>query len=543
MAAEAGMAGAWRRHLAPGVDLQRALAGLTRGSLPEALGAAAASAPERLALEIDGEAVTHGELDRRAALVGGWLQARGIRPGERVLLSSASSVRLVACYLGALRTGAVAVLASPALTALELRHLVRDAAVRAAFVSEAPRRALGEVAADTPSLETVVPIGGDGGGRGGRGGHGGHGGDGGDGFLDALAHSEPLGARPLDPDAPALLAYTSGTTGTPKGVPLTHANLLASIRAVMLAWRWSAGDVLVHALPLAHQHGLGGLHAALLAGARAALLSRFEPRRLAALAAATRATVLFAVPTMYERLLTVPEAELAPLRRLRLAVSGSAPLSAELATRAGRALGQLPLERYGTTESGLDVSNLYWARRPGAVGFALPGVELRIADRHGAALEDGRDGEVLVRGPQVFSGYLGLPEATAEAFHGGGWFRTGDVGRIDPDSGHLVLSGRIKEVIITGGLNVYPREVEQALEQHPTVAEAAVAGLPSERWGEQVTAWVVPVPGATIEVADLLAHARGRLAPYKCPKQVRVVAGLPRNSMGKLMRRRLAGLL
>ena len=526
------MAGAWRRHLAPGVDLQRALAGLTRGSLPEALAAAAAGAPGRPALEIDGEAVSRGELDRRAARIGGWLRARGIRPGERVLISSPSSVRLVACYLGVLRAGAVAVLASPALTAPELRHLVRDAAARAAFVSEAPRHALGEVAADTPSLETVVPIG-DGDGDLGDGGHG---------YLDVLEGGEPLAARPLDPDAPALLAYTSGTTGTPKGVPLTHANLLASIRAAMLAWRWSADDALVHALPLAHQHGLGGLHAALLSGARVVLLSRFEPRRLAALAAATRATVLFAVPTMYERLLTVPEAELAPLRGLRLAVSGSAPLEAELATRVGSVLGQPPLERYGTTESGLDVSNLYSARRPGAVGFALPGVELRIADRHGETLADGRDGEVLVRGPQVFSGYLGMPEATAEAFHQGGWFRTGDVGRIDSDAGHLVLSGRIKEVIITGGLNVYPREVEQALEQHPSVAEAGVAGLPSERWGEQVTAWVVPAPGATIEVADLLAHARARLAPYKCPKQVLVVAGLPRNSMGKLMRRKLTGL-
>jgi len=507
--------------LEPGADLQSALASLTRGSLPEALGAIAATAPERPAVEIDGEAATHGELDRQAARIGGWLRARGIHPGESVLIASESSVRLVACYLGVLRVGAVAVLASPALTAPELRHLVRDASARAAFVTEAPDRALGEVAADTPSLESVVPIGDRS-------------------HTDAIAHTEPLAARPLDPDAPALLAYTSGTTGIPKGVLLTHANLLASIRAAMLAWRWSADDVLVHALPLTHQHGLGGLHATLLAGARAALLSRFEPRRLAGLAAARRATVLLGVPTMYERLLSVPDGELAPLRELRLAVCGSAPLSAELADRVGGILGQVPLERYGTTESGLDVSNLYGRRRPGTVGFALPAVKLRIGDEHGAALADGREGEVLVRGPQVFSGYLGMAEATAEAFHHGGWFRTGDVGRIDPDLGHLVLSGRIKEVIITGGLNVYPREVELALEQHPSVAEAAVAGLPSKQWGQQVTAWVVPVSGATIEVTDLLAHARARLAAYKCPKQVLVVGGLPRNSVGKLVRRQLA---
>ncbi len=195
-------------------------------------------------------------------------------------------------------------------------------------------------------------------------------------------------------------------------------------------------------------------------------------------------------------------------------------------------MGVPPLERYGSTESGLDVSNVIDGPRiPGTVGLPLPGVELRIADESG---DDAPEGEILLRGPQVFTGYWNRPEATREAFHPGGWFRTGDLGRLDPDTGYLRITGRKKELIITGGLNVYPREVELALERHPRIAEAAVAGLPSPRWGEQVTAWVVPT--GPVDSDDLRAHCRKLLAAYKCPKQVFVVDSLPRNSMGKLRR-------
>jgi malonyl-CoA/methylmalonyl-CoA synthetase len=202
------------------------------------------------------------------------------------------------------------------------------------------------------------------------------------------------------------------------------------------------------------------------------------------------------------------------------------------------AIGQIPLERYGTTESGLDVSNpIDGPRVPGIVGLPLPGVELRICDGEG---RDAPEGEIVLRGPQVFGGYWNRPEATREAFHPGGWFRTGDVGRIDPGTGHLVISGRLKELIISGGLNVYPREVELALEKHPAVAEAAVAGVPSSRWGEEVTAWVVLAPDAADVAADaLIAFARTGLAPYKCPKRIFFVDALPRNAMGKIVRREL----
>jgi malonyl-CoA/methylmalonyl-CoA synthetase len=230
---------------------------------------------------------------------------------------------------------------------------------------------------------------------------------------------------------------------------------------------------------------------------------------------------------------TVAGAPLLP--GLRLAVCGSAPLSPALAARLSRLLGRLPLIRYGTTETGLDVSNPVDAPRPDTVGLPLPGVECRIWSA-GREAPPGTDGEIQLRGPQVFAGYWHDAGATAEAFTADGWFRTGDLGAIDPACGHLAIRGRIKELIISGGMNVYPREVEIALEQHPSVAEAAVAALPHPRWGEQVTAWIVPRPGAAVSEAELVAHARTLLVAYKCPKQVFALPALPRNQMGKLNR-------
>jgi malonyl-CoA/methylmalonyl-CoA synthetase len=225
----------------------------------------------------------------------------------------------------------------------------------------------------------------------------------------------------------------------------------------------------------------------------------------------------------------------ADLASLRLLVSGSAPLSPALAERVEALAGQPPLERYGLTESGLDVSNPYdGERRAGLVGVPLPGVELAVASQSGDVLAAGEDGEIVLRGPQVFAGYRGAG-AAPEAFHPGGWFRTGDLGRIDPGDGSLQITGRLKELIISGGMNVYPREVELALEEHPDVSRAAVVGAPSERWGEEVVAAVVPAGHGAPSDQELLEFARGRLAPFKCPKRVVIVEELPTNSLGKVV--------
>jgi acyl-CoA synthetase (AMP-forming)/AMP-acid ligase II len=315
-----------------------------------------------------------------------------------------------------------------------------------------------------------------------------------------------------------------------------------SIRAAMAAWRWQADDVLVHALPLYHQHGLGGVHAALISGGTVHIRSKFSADALVQAAAGTRASVLFAVPTIYQALADSPAALAGGLRGLRLAVCGSAPLSPSLAGRLPAVLGRLPLVRYGTTESGLNVSNPVADPRGDTIGVPLPGMLVRIGTGDGLA-DPGADGEIQLRGPHVFSGYWGDTAGNqAAAFTPDGWFRTGDIGTLDPATGHLVIRGRAKEMIISGGLNVYPREVEIALERHPSVAEAAVAGVPDERWGERVTAWVVLRDGHEFDDAALIAHARTLLAAYKCPKRVFRLAALPRNQLGKIVRSALAGL-
>ena len=490
---------AWSRHLGREAEPGALRAELTEGTLPEAFQATAREHPERMAFTVGGEAITHRELDERAARVGGWLRANGVARGDRVLVAGRSSVGLVAAYLGILRAGAAMVPADPGATAAEFEHLVADAGVVAALADPGPLERLQASPSATLGKE-----------------------------LDA----EPLALEPGAGDDLAMVAYTSGTTGRPKGVPLTHANLLASLRGAMLAWRWSRDDVLVHALPLSHQHGLSGVQMGLLSGSAAVLMDRFDPERLCAAIAESGATVVFAVPAMYERLLAWDGLGTTDLSGVRLWVSGSAPLSPSLAERAAEALGQLPLERYGSTEAGLCVSNLYEGpRRAGTVGLPLPGLEVALAEQ---------GDEILLRGPQVFSGYWRNDEATRDAFAGDGWFRTGDVGRLDED-GALRITGRIKEMILSGGLNVYPREVEVALEEHPAVHQAAVVGRPSERWGEEVVAFVVP-DGDGPDTDALLAHARERLSAYKCPKQVLFLDALPAGSTGKVRRAELVEL-
>ena len=494
--------GGWRTHL-PGVtDVPDYVARLGDESLPALAAASASAGPDRVAVTVDGEPVTHAELDEASGRVAAWL-ARRVRPGDRVLLAAGSSIGFVRCYLGALRAGAVVVLANPGYTAAELGHLVADSGAVLAFADREPaRRLAGLETADVRELPPDV---------------------------------RPATAVAARPDQVALLAYTSGTTGRPKGVPLTHRQLTVSVRAAMAAWRWQADDVLVHALPLYHQHGLGGVHAALIAGGTVHIRSKFSAESLVQAAARTGASVLFAVPTIYQALADSPAALAGGLRGLRLAVCGSAPLSPSLAARLPAVLGRLPLVRYGTTESGLNVSNPVDDPRGDTLGVPLPGVLVRIRAADGAA-DPGADGEIQLRGPHVFSGYWHDQAATRDAFTADGWFRTGDIGAVDPAAGHLVIRGRTKEMIITGGLNVYPREVEIALEGHPSVAEAAVAGVPDERWGEQVTAWVVLRDGHEFDEAALVAHARTLLAGYKCPKRVFRRAELPRNQLGKILR-------
>ena len=502
----------WAEHLGVDpADLDPAAVGerLARGTIPEVLERAARTHPAST-LSVDGVQVTLAELHDSACRSATVLASHGISPGSRVVLSAGSSLDLVTVYLAALQLGGTAVLANPTYTVEETRTILARAGASLLVTNSQELRAIEGVR--TVSLPDVI---------------------------EQARTAPPHPDAAARSDSVALLAFTSGTTGSPKAVPLTHGHLLSSIRAAMWSWRWTPSDTLVHALPLYHQHGLSGVHATLLAGSSAAILSRFSPADLIETVDREQATVLFGVPSIHRRLLELPARQLEPLRRLRLVTSGSAPLPVSLAQHFTAATGVVLLERYGLTESGLNLSNSYDAERvPGLVGTPLPGVEVELADERGNLAPPGAEGEVVLRGPQVFAGYLDDPGATAAAFWPGGWFRTGDLGHCD-SGGRIRITGRLKDLVITGGMNVSPAEVEAVVEQLPEVREAAVAGLPSDRWGEELAVWVVARDAGPIDAERIISHCRQYLAPYKCPKRVFQTTALPRNPMGKIVRSRL----
>jgi malonyl-CoA/methylmalonyl-CoA synthetase len=485
----------WSRHLPRDVDRDSVdlLAGV---SLPAAWAANWRTAPDReVVCDVDGAWVTGGELLDRTGVVAGRLWGAGLRPGDRVVVSGAPSVALVVAHAAALRMGLVVVPVNAEYSEREIEAIVADARPMAAVVDRPEMaewmRALG--VAVVTGIDVDLP-------------------DGPPPLLDAVT-----------PEDPALLPYTSGTTGRPKGAMLSHGNLLAPAEAIPLAWRWTAEDRLILCLPLFHMHGLGvGVHGTLLAGASAILQRRFDVESVLS-AAESGATMFFGVPTMYARLAEARGAE--RLGALRLCVSGSAPLSPEMHRRIEERCGQRILERYGMTETVMLVSNPYEGeRRAGAVGFPFPGVELRLAPDND---------EIEVRGPNVFAGYFERPDATAESFTDDGWFRTGDIGAVD-DDGYVSIVGRAKELIISGGYNVYPREIEDLLREQPDVVDAAVVGTPSEEWGEVVTAYLEGP--AELDADAAVAHAAADLAPYKKPRIVHRIDALPRNAMGKVVR-------
>ena len=418
------------------------------------------------------------QFEERTRIAAQRLVAAGVAPGDRVLLSCAPSAATVVAYVAILRAGATVVPANPDYTRAELDHIEQLAA---------PVLRIDDSSVDLAGLPPA----------------------------QTSAEIDRAGG-----DDVAMLAFTSGTTGRPKAAMLQHRHLLAGARAVVEAWEWSAQDVLLHALPMFHMHGLGvGVHGALCAGAGLHVLPRFDPASVAEHAVGT--TMFFGVPTMYSRL--ADAAALPALSGQRLLVSGSAPLPADLFHVIAAQSGQPPLERYGMTETVMLAGNpLHGERRAGTVGVPMPRVELRL---------DG-DGVIEARGPSVFAGYLGVDPI--ETFTADGWFATGDIGSIDED-GYLSLVGRASELIISGGYNVYPREVEDVLRAHPGVRDVAVVGRPSREWGEEVTAVIV----GDVDAERLRELAAASLAPYKRPKAYEFTDVLPRNAMGKVDRARL----
>ncbi len=523
----------WHRHLPAGwsagdVDLSAG------GTLPAVWLDRWSSDPQRPVVWDASEGwVTGAQLLERAQEVAQRLVGVGIVAGDRVLMSGPSSTRLVAAHVALLGIGAVVVPLNGAYRADEVRNVVTDCRPAAALIEDVGSPAEWEQWI-TSADPTVLTDRFDAAGLGDIGGEGSAAGDLAAGNLDVAEQ-----ARLRTSAEPALIGYTSGTTGRPKGAVLNHANLLASVRALELAWRWTTDDVLVLALPLFHMHGLGvGLHGTLAVGARAVLQPSFEPDAVFDAIREHRATMFFGVPTMYSRLVASTRA--AELSALRLCVSGSAPMPAELHDAVREASGQHVIERYGMTETVMLVSNPHdEPRRAGTVGFPLPGVEVRLdALDAGDGEHDPMAGagatEILVRGPNVFSGYWERPDDNAASFDDG-WFRTGDLGVWD--DGYLRIVGRAKELIICGGFNVYPREVEEAIAEHPDVIECAVGGEPDPEWGEVVVAYVVAE--RDFDDDELKEYVGERLAYFKRPRRTYRIAALPRNALGKLLRHEL----
>ncbi|MFJ3903741.1 long-chain fatty acid--CoA ligase [Streptomyces sp. NPDC090025] len=458
--------------------------------------------PGRPAITLDGTVLSYADLDRETGRAAAHLTAAGVGPGDRVVLALPNVPAFAVLYFGILRVGAVAVPMNPLLKDREREHIRTDSG--AVLVLDADRD-----------------------------------------WTVELAGHEPLGlVVDRAPDDTAVIVYTSGTTGTPKGAELTHGNLVSNVQATHSSLlRLSEQDVVFGGLPLFHSFGQTcALNAAVAAGSCLALLPRFDPARALAMLLQDGITVFEGVPTMYAALLNHPDRGAAHHGTLRLAVSGGAALPVEVLHAFEKEFGAPLLEGYGLTETSpvASFNRPEGPRRAGTVGLPIEGVRMRVQNADGAELPDGEIGEVAVSGHNIMKGYWNRPEDTAAVIQDG-WFRTGDLGVRD-DDGLFRIVGRTKEMIIRGGFNVYPREIEEVLHEHPAVAEAAVIGAPHPELGEEVAAVVALRPGheGTVTADELREFVKARVAPYKYPRLVRLTDALPKGPTGKILKREIA---
>ena len=473
----------------------------------------------RIALEEPGGARwSFADLTAAAGRMANALVARGVTPGDRVAVQVEKSTANLVLYLASLRAGAVYLPLNTAYTLAEVGYFVGDAEPALIVCDPSARVGMQALAASSGArVETLDAAG--------------------QGSLADFAASQEAAFEtvPRADEDLAAIVYTSGTTGRSKGAMLTHANLASNARTLVEAWRFTSEDVLIHALPIYHVHGLFvGINVLLMAGGTMIFLPKFDAGEIVGLM--PRASALMGVPTFYTRLLRHAGLNPEAVRSMRLFVSGSAPLLAETHGEWRSRTGHAILERYGMTETGMNVSNPYDGERlAGTVGLPLPGVEVRIVDPEtGEPVPEGEIGMIEVRGPNVFKGYWRMPEKTAQEFRDG-FFVTGDLGTIGPE-GYVSIVGRGKDLIITGGLNVYPIEVEEKIDALPGVVESAVVGLPHPDFGEAVTAVVATGGGAAPGESEVLRALEGELAAFKRPKRVIFVDELPRNTMGKVQK-------
>ncbi|UQR63868.1 malonyl-CoA synthase [Bradyrhizobium sp. C-145] len=476
--------------------------------------------PKRLAIEThDGARISYGDLIARAGQMANVLVARGVKPGDRVAVQVEKSVANIVLYLATVRAGAVYLPLNTAYTLNELDYFIGDAEPSLVVCDPSKAEGLAPIAAKVKAkVETLGP-------------------DGKGSLTDAADKaSGEFATVPRTSDDLAAILYTSGTTGRSKGAMLTHDNLASNSLSLVDYWRFTDKDVLIHALPIYHTHGLFvATNVTLFARASMIFLPKLDPDLIIKLM--SRATVLMGVPTFYTRLLQNPALSRETTKHMRLFISGSAPLLADTHREWSARTGHAVLERYGMTETNMNTSNPYDGERvPGAVGFPLPGVSVRVTDPEtGKELPREEIGMIEVKGPNVFKGYWRMPEKTKAEFRPDGFFITGDLGKID-DKGYVHILGRGKDLVISGGFNVYPKEIESEIDAMLGVVESAVIGVPHADFGEGVTAVLVRQPGASIDEPAVLKGLEGRLAKFKMPKRVLVVDELPRNTMGKVQK-------
>jgi malonyl-CoA/methylmalonyl-CoA synthetase len=467
----------------------------------------------------DDSRLSYADVEAASARFANVLIAAGVQAGDRVAVQAEKSIEMLMLYLGCLRAGAIFLPLNPAYTAGELAYFLADAEP-VLFVCDPKRHKEAEALAAAQGSVRVETLGGAG-----------------EGTLNALAAAAPPDFETVScaDDGLAAILYTSGTTGRSKGAMLSHANLASNALTLVGFWRFTGDDVLLHALPIFHTHGLFvGTNVTLASGASMIFQPRFDAHDV--IAALSRATVMMGVPTFYIRLLGAPGFDRDLVGHMRLFISGSAPLSADIHREFSERTSHAILERYGMTETNMNTSNPYDGdRRAGTVGMPLPGVSIRIAyPETGALLPPGDIGVIEIAGPNVFKGYWHMPEKTAEDFRDG-HFISGDLGFID-ERGYVSIVGRAKDVIIAGGYNIYPAEVEAALDELPPVLESAVIGAPHRDLGEAVVALVVPRDPAFADGDALVAALADRLARYKQPRKLVIVPELPKNSMGKVQK-------
>lgn len=474
----------------------------------------------RTFIETDaGTRYSYADLERRSAQAAAYLTRLGIRKGDRVAVQVDKSPEALFLYLGCLRAGFIYLPLNTAYLESELDYFLGNAEPKAVICRPESLERM-QTLADAHGVAQVLSL--DGEGRGSLR----------DGMDNSAAEFDTVACTG---DDVAVILYTSGTTGRPKGAMISHGNLAANGLALHQAWQWQPDDTLLHALPLFHIHGLFvACHCVLLNGTGMLFLRKFEVAAVRRLL--PRATVLMGVPTFYTRLLADPDFGRDDCRNMRLFISGSAPLLEQTFTEFRDRTGHTILERYGMTETGMNTSNpVDGDRVPGTVGVALPGVSVRAVDQSDQPLGADEVGQLQVKGDNVFQGYWRMPEKSAEEFTADGYFRTGDLGKIDP-RGYVSIVGRAKDLVISGGYNVYPKEVESFVDELDGVLESAVIGLPHADFGEMVAAVIVPQPNAKLDEQQIIATLKQRVAGYKVPKRVFFVEALPRNTMGKVQK-------